>query len=146
MPRKPNGEERPVGLTESPKQSENTNSAEDIGSKFVLVPKAEGEDTIGSARSLRSLHPYTRPLTVSDLDSCVALENAAFENPQERCSPEKVSPFRLSRACPGLFCVMSCVPRTFAGPFDVIPSVMAMHPLFTKICYCARAVFAKVCT
>ena len=40
-----------------------------------------------------------RPLTVSDLDSCVALENAAYENPQERCSPEKVSPFSNSSAC-----------------------------------------------
>ena len=98
MPRKTNGDERPVGLTESPKQSEDS---EVSSNKFVLAPKAQvqQEDTIGSARSLRSLHPYTRPLTVSDLDSCVALENAAFENPQERCSPEKVSPFSVSRAC-----------------------------------------------
>lgn len=93
MARKTNGDERP-GLTESPEQSGNGDSSEDNSTKFVLVPKTQGqqEDTIGSARSLRSLHPYTRPLTVSDLDSCVALENAAFENPAERCSPEKVSP------------------------------------------------------
>lgn len=58
MPRKTNGDERPVGLTESPKQSEDP---EKINNKFVVVPKAEGqqEDTIGSARSLRSLHPYS---------------------------------------------------------------------------------------
>lgn len=93
MPRKTNGDEKPVNLTESPKQSDSGDSNEDSSNKFVIVPKAEGEDIIGSARSLRSLHPYTRPLTVSDLDSCVALENAAFENPEERCSPEKVSPF-----------------------------------------------------
>lgn len=100
MARKETGDERPVGLTESPKQSDSgDSSSEDANNKFVVVPKAEGkEDTIGSARSLRSLHPYTRPLTISDLDSCVALENAAFQNPAERCSPEKVSPLRLSRA------------------------------------------------
>jgi hypothetical protein len=34
--------------------------------------------------------PNIRPLTVSDLDSCVALENAAFSNPSHRCSREKV--------------------------------------------------------
>ena len=58
MPRKTNGDERPVGLLESLKQSEDS---EDSNNKFVVVPKAEGqpEDTIGSARSLRSLHPYS---------------------------------------------------------------------------------------
>lgn len=35
--------------------------------------------------------PNIRPLTVSDLDSCVALENAAFADPEHRCSREKVS-------------------------------------------------------
>jgi hypothetical protein len=35
--------------------------------------------------------PNIRPLTVSDLGSCVALENAAFPNPEHRASPEKVS-------------------------------------------------------
>lgn len=34
--------------------------------------------------------PNIRPLTVSDLDSVVALENAAFTNPEFRASPEKV--------------------------------------------------------
>jgi hypothetical protein len=35
--------------------------------------------------------PNFLPLTVSSLDSCIALENAAFTNPDHRCSPEKVS-------------------------------------------------------
>ena len=37
-----------------------------------------------------NLHPYTRPLTISDLESVVALENAAFPNPEERATREKV--------------------------------------------------------
>jgi hypothetical protein len=35
--------------------------------------------------------PLIRPLTVSDLESCVALENAAFANPAHRCTRDKVS-------------------------------------------------------
>jgi hypothetical protein len=35
--------------------------------------------------------PNIRPLTVSDLESCVALENSAFTDPNHRCSREKVS-------------------------------------------------------
>lgn len=36
--------------------------------------------------------PNIRPLGISDLQSCVALENAAFLEPQHRASPEKVCP------------------------------------------------------
>ena len=46
-------------------------------------------ETEQPAESL-TLHPYTSPLTISDVESCVALENAAFENENERCSKEKV--------------------------------------------------------
>jgi hypothetical protein len=35
--------------------------------------------------------PNIRPLTISDLESCIALENAAFPNPEHRASPEKAS-------------------------------------------------------
>lgn len=35
--------------------------------------------------------PNIRPLTVSDLQSCIVLENAAFPNPDHRASPEKAS-------------------------------------------------------
>lgn len=35
--------------------------------------------------------PLVRPLTISDLECCVALENAAFANPEHRCSRDKVS-------------------------------------------------------
>jgi len=67
--------------------------ADDANGRFVIINNGDevqqGGDE-GPARTLRSLHPYTRPLTISDLDSCIALENAAF-NENERCSPEKVS-------------------------------------------------------
>lgn len=37
------------------------------------------------------LHPYVQTLSLSNLDSCVALENAVFPE-AERCSREKVGP------------------------------------------------------
>ena len=37
-----------------------------------------------------SLHPYVQTLSISNLESCVALENAVFPE-QERCSREKVN-------------------------------------------------------
>lgn len=40
-----------------------------------------------SARN--DLHPYVQTLSLADVDSCVALENAAFPE-KERCSREKV--------------------------------------------------------
>jgi hypothetical protein len=44
------------------------------------------------SRVTGNLHPYVRPLTVSDLGSCEALENAAFKNEEERATREKVLP------------------------------------------------------
>ena len=37
-----------------------------------------------------SLHPYVQTLSLEDLESCLALENAAFPE-HERCSREKVN-------------------------------------------------------
>ncbi|KAL2021958.1 hypothetical protein VTK56DRAFT_6377 [Thermocarpiscus australiensis] len=52
--------------------------------------------------------PNLRPLTVSDLDSCTALENASFPHPEHRASPEKLE-YRLT-TCPelslGVFCTI----------------------------------------
>jgi hypothetical protein len=42
------------------------------------------------SRVTGNLHPYVRPLTVSDLGSCEALEKAAFKNEEERATREKV--------------------------------------------------------
>ncbi|TGJ79099.1 hypothetical protein E0Z10_g9662 [Xylaria hypoxylon] len=52
--------------------------------------------------------PLIRPLTISDLESCIALEGAAFANPAHRCSRDKFI-YRLT-ACPelcmGVFCTV----------------------------------------
>ncbi|OBT57345.1 hypothetical protein VE04_02522 [Pseudogymnoascus sp. 24MN13] len=62
--------------------------SDDANNRFFITNNADDGQQAEDLRSLRSLHPYTRPLTVSDLDSCIALENAAF-NENERCSPDK---------------------------------------------------------
>lgn len=93
MPRDLDGQERPTTSTKGSSEADRTDDQADDAGKFVIVGQDHGEsDEAGEARTLRSLHPYTRPLTVSDLESCVALENAAFDVKEERCSPEKVSP------------------------------------------------------
>lgn len=47
------------------------------------------------ANEKNNLHPYVQTLSISNLESCVALENAIFPEP-ERCSREKVRIFRQS--------------------------------------------------
>ncbi|OTA97291.1 hypothetical protein M434DRAFT_295243 [Hypoxylon sp. CO27-5] len=76
-----------------------------------------------------AFHPNVRPLSISDLESCVVLENAAFENPEHRCSREKFE-YRLS-TCPelsmGLFCTI--VPAKAQG-FE-IDTFETAHPAET---------------
>jgi hypothetical protein len=105
-------DDRPAApvLTESPnsvatERSESPLSQNDDASplaprqrQFVIVPQAQ------QLQEPTNLHPYTRPLTISDLDSCVALENAAFTDPRDRATPEKVSPFLPTSVA----CVASC--------------------------------------
>ncbi|KAL7627439.1 hypothetical protein AAE478_001632 [Parahypoxylon ruwenzoriense] len=55
-----------------------------------------------------SFHPNSRPLTISDLESCKVLENEAFTDPAHRCSKEKFE-YRLSACseiCFGIFCTV----------------------------------------
>lgn len=52
--------------------------------------KAGGESRIQQLLPVPFL-PNIRPLTISDLESCVALENASFSDPGHRCTREKVS-------------------------------------------------------
>ncbi|RDL38863.1 putative polyamine acetyltransferase [Venustampulla echinocandica] len=75
--------------------------------QFVIVPPDQWFQAHPRSSSLlpANLHPYVRPLTVSDVESCVALENAAFEDPNERASREKFI-YRLTKCgelCLGLF-------------------------------------------
>lgn len=75
---------------------------EEVNDHFVLAQRAE------KIQAEQRLHPRTTgplrvqdvvpfrfspnflPLTISNWEACVALENAGFTNPQHRCTPEKV--------------------------------------------------------
>lgn len=46
-------------------------------------------DSRARTNQLNDIHPYVQTLSISDLKSCVALENAVFPE-HERCSREKV--------------------------------------------------------
>lgn len=90
--------------SESPSQQEEgaTSPSTDRQRQFVIVPESQ------QVKAPTNLHPYTRPLTISDLDSCVALENAAFTNPEERATREKFR-YRLTKCgelCYGIFCTV----------------------------------------
>ncbi len=49
-------------------------------------------DSRARTNQLNDIHPYVQTLSISDLKSCVALENAVFPE-HERCSREKVRYF-----------------------------------------------------
>ncbi|KAF1812054.1 acyl-CoA N-acyltransferase, partial [Eremomyces bilateralis CBS 781.70] len=92
------------------------------------------------------LHPYVQALTLSDIESCVKLEEAAFP-PTERCSREKFE-YRLTKAgniCLGLFSSSTLTtiddpPITFetSRPADSFhparTSVLIGHVIATKTC------------
>ncbi|PBP21066.1 polyamine acetyltransferase [Diplocarpon rosae] len=89
--------------TESPEQEEDSPSdSTDHSRQFTIVPGSQ------QVKLPTTLHLYTRPLTISDLDSCVAVENAAFTNPEERATKEKFK-YRLTicgEICYGVFCTV----------------------------------------
>ncbi|KAI1816912.1 hypothetical protein GGS20DRAFT_535369 [Poronia punctata] len=74
--------------------------------------------------------PLVRPLSISDLESCVALENAAFSNPEYRCTRDKFE-YRLTK-CPeltmGIFCTV--VPAKAQG--WEIETLSTAHPVETS--------------
>jgi hypothetical protein len=70
--------------SESPNQEEEASPTTERQKQFVIIPEDQ------YVKPPANLHPYTRPLTISDVDSCVALEDAAFANPEERATREKV--------------------------------------------------------
>lgn len=81
-------EDERVQLTQSPDKVSDTAGNEGVFSafprEFVIMPEDQQH---GRGPNL---HPYTRPLTISDVDSSVAMDAAAFTNPEERASREKV--------------------------------------------------------
>ncbi|KAI0396372.1 hypothetical protein F5Y17DRAFT_118272 [Xylariaceae sp. FL0594] len=115
--------------------------SEDLPDEFVQIQK-----TLSGERRLQQnnrpklgiqdllpfpFSPLIRPLTVSDVESCVALENAAFANPAHRCTREKFE-YRLT-ACPelsmGVFCTV--VPAIAQTQGWEIETLKTAHPVET---------------
>lgn len=82
--------------------SESSSTATGLdGYNEFTIHRQEGSGKQTSAQQLRTnrakinqrndLHPYVQTLSLSNLESCVALENAVFPE-SERCSREKVGP------------------------------------------------------
>src|SRR4051812_48361329 len=87
-PQSPIISESPNPVT--PRQSDEQHG--DAQRSFVIIPEDQQIKSFQMyPKSHRGINPYTRPLTISDLDSVLALENAAFSDPAERASKEKVS-------------------------------------------------------
>ena len=80
--------ESPNGVTETSDQQESAAQMDQYTKQFVIVPQSQQTSTP------MNLHPYTRPLTILDLEAVVALENAAFPNEHERATRDKVSRLR----------------------------------------------------
>jgi len=93
-----------IQLTESPNSNMSPEASHEQTEALVLRERSETEEHPGG-----NLHPYTTPLTISDSESCVALEEAAFTKAEERCSREKFE-YRLTKCgdlCLGLFASVS---------------------------------------
>ena len=106
--RKPSGENSTTSPTEPHKDDEefipvSHEDVEDVNDgagesemERVLRPflglQRQGQRSRGVvANKFDSLHPYAQVLSLSDLDACVALEEAVFPE-HERCSRDKVCP------------------------------------------------------
>ncbi|RKF80605.1 acetyltransferase, GNAT family/GNAT family acetyltransferase [Golovinomyces cichoracearum] len=68
-----------------------------------IVPLSTSDDS-----KLKSLHPYTRPLTPRDLESCVVLENLAYADSGGSMSRKKLEYLlnRCGELCLGIFCTV----------------------------------------
>ena len=72
-------------LTKSPESTDDGQIPGGIEDEGTLV------DILSQRNEKRDeIHPYTQTLSLSDIDSCVRLEEETFP-PQERCTREKVS-------------------------------------------------------
>lgn len=78
--------EMPVKLTESPSSTLSDQDPPPSASREIIRVDQPRSDQSDMTRNI-----IVRPLTISDLESCVALENAAFTTEEERASREKVS-------------------------------------------------------
>lgn len=64
-------------------------AVEEYASSPEGLRQSFGDHGITNFDSLKQLHPFAQMLTISDLESCITLENATFPEDQ-RCSREKV--------------------------------------------------------
>ena len=88
----------PEPQSAGPDTSEGSTAAGNDGYNEFTIHRHEGNPS--TAQQLRTnrakvnvrngLHPYVQTLSLSNLESCVALENAVFPE-EERCSREKVA-------------------------------------------------------
>ena len=75
-------------LTKSPEEVEDRSPAMDAGDEDNMFRSIAARHAgLNSERD--KLHPYTQTLSLSDIESCILLEEAAFP-PNERCTREKV--------------------------------------------------------
>lgn len=63
----------------------------DLSSEDEASAYSRHTDRDGSAEKRNALHPYVRPLTLADVESCHSLEALAFP-PNERSTKEKAYP------------------------------------------------------
>ncbi len=85
----------PITLTRSPANMASSNLDDDdsqtAASGFLHIFKKQQKPQQEDDPSTKDeFHPYVQTLSIADLESCIALENAAFPE-DERCSREKVS-------------------------------------------------------
>ena len=83
-------------LTASPEGQPPSMAALDERSTALIISSDDSDDrdlqmsnSIRKRDQVKNLHPYVQTLSLADLESIVALENAAFPE-QERCSRQKV--------------------------------------------------------
>ena len=106
LPTKPSPGDAPI-LTESPEMKSPSNRFDTFDEQDEDAEESQQSDTSLAYSIFRDhrdemevqlsqkfklnddLHPHVQVLSISDLDACVAVENAAFSE-GERCSKEKV--------------------------------------------------------
>jgi hypothetical protein len=98
---------------------------------IMFGAQAAHDEQVSSKRN--EVHPYTQTLTLSDVDSCVILEDLAFP-PNERASRAKVS-FLFSSFVP-------LPPTTAPGRVLVL---FSQHPGVTQTPACAGSSLLALC-
>lgn len=121
MPRDLFSQKNEATLTASP---ESQTHAEDLlatdqgGYNEFTIHRQDGTPNFVNSRfgkangkNLSDLHPYVQTLSLMDVESCVALENATFPE-NERCSREKVIGDRSSYSAIIQHGVVCCDPKS----------------------------------